>query len=94
MDKHPTENPAGKAIHHFKVVGLLALCCDFLGLGLGRGALLPDVVRQGLVDSFLAVLGAGGVIPEPFDNVIVQLESYLLIHRLVERSTDGFGPVD
>ena len=23
MDKHPTENPAGKAIHHFKVVGLL-----------------------------------------------------------------------
>ena len=25
MDKHPTENPAGKAIHHFKVVGLLGL---------------------------------------------------------------------
>ena len=24
MDKHQTENPAGKAIHHFKVVGLLA----------------------------------------------------------------------
>ena len=23
MDKHQTENPAGKAIHHFKVVGLL-----------------------------------------------------------------------
>ena len=25
MDKHQTENPAGKAIHHFKVVGLLAM---------------------------------------------------------------------
>ena len=24
VDKHQTENPAGKAIHHFKVVGLLA----------------------------------------------------------------------
>ena len=25
MDKQQTENPAGKAIHHFKVVGLLDL---------------------------------------------------------------------
>ena len=27
MDKHQTENPAGKAIHHFKAVGLLG-CVD------------------------------------------------------------------
>ena len=60
----------------------------------GRESLLPDVLQQSLVDAFLAVLVAGGVSPEPFDNVLVQLERYLLLQRLVERPTDGFGPVD
>ena len=48
MDKHQTENPAGKAILHFKAVGLLDPFCGrgngpFTATVLGRPALGIDV---------------------------------------------------
>ena len=54
MGKHQTENPAGKAIHHFKVVGLLvASGASFIAAGYW----LTSEVAEGMGNLTIALVG-------------------------------------